>query len=110
MAEGNGEPTQTPREVLDSFKSLLSTQFNDLGDDAEARIEEVALYAAERTAYLSTLVGHAGFEEAVVAERDNVALTAARVLTDQADIVDQGILGVIQGAMFTAARLLIVVL
>jgi len=85
---------------------LLSTSAEELGLELEGTARDLAVYAAERTAYLSTLVGQPGFEQAVVAERANVALRAGIAAIDSADAAQSRFLGVIQGALSIGAKAL----
>ncbi len=93
-------------DFLNEFKTLLSDALSETGASLQGDLHEVALYANERAAHLSTLVGQAGFEHAVRAERDNVMLKAAVVATEQADAVDQRIVGLVQGALAIGAKAL----
>jgi hypothetical protein len=88
------------------FRLLLDSALKETGASLEQSTAEVAQYAAERTAYLSTLVGQPGFELAVQAERDAVALFAGIVAVGQAQAVQGRIIGVIQGALFMGAKAL----
>ena len=78
-----------------------------LGKGLEANMDELRTYASERMLHLSTLIGQAGYEEALVAERDNVALKAGLLAVDSADRADAELVGVITGAMVVGARALI---
>lgn len=94
--------------VKGDFKKLLLGQFDDVDENAKKALDDAARYAAERAAHLSLLVGQPGFEEAVVAERDNVSMHAGLLAVAQADALDQKVLGTLQGGLFFAARLLMV--
>lgn len=76
----------------------------DLGESAQS----IAAYAASRAAYLSTLVALPGFQEAVMAERDNVALRAGIVASSIAKSSEAQLLGVLQGALAIGARALVI--
>lgn len=86
------------------FKELLERTLQETGAELDQAVDEVALYMADRTAHLSTLVGQPGFQEAVIAERDNVAMFAGLLAVDLADATDARIVGVIQGALAMAAK------
>lgn len=88
----------------------MEQQFMDLLNDlqigaSEARAE-LASYAAERAEALSLAVGEPGYDEALKAARDSLALKAGVVAVEQADDVDQHVLGLIGGALAFAARVL----
>ena len=76
------------------------------GRALRADIKAVGAYAAERAAHLATLSGQPGFEDAVLAERDNVVLRAGIAATQRGDNIDQRLIGIIQGALRTAAVVL----
>jgi hypothetical protein len=88
----------------ESIKALLESAIAETGADLATSVDEVALYAAERTAVLAMHVGQPGFDLAVIAERDSVALMAAMNATGAANAVRQRILGVIQGALWLGAQ------
>lgn len=90
----------------EQLKNLLQAALDETGADLEAATSELALFAAERTAYLATLVGLQGYERAVIAERDRVALRAGIAAVDQADAAAQRALGIIQGALFLGAQVI----
>lgn len=90
--------------VGDELERLLKDAAKETGRDLQFNTVAVAAYAAERTAYLSTLVGQPGFEEAVRAERDNVALKAGLTAVATADAADARLIGIIQGVLFLGAR------
>lgn len=90
----------------ETLKNLLESALEETGADLEATTSEVALYAAQRTAVLATLVGLNGYEQAVIAERDNVALRAGLSAVSVADAARERLLGVIQGALFLGAQML----
>ena len=92
--------------VADELERLLKDAAKETGRDLKANLAEVTLYAAERTAYLSTLVGQPGFEEAVRAERDNVTLKSGIASVKAADAADARVVGIIQGVLFLGARAL----
>lgn len=88
------------------FAAYLQEQAVATGQDLLATAEEVAEYAAGRAQHLSTLVNEPGFNEALAAERDNLALFAGLRGVDSADAVDARINGVVEGALaFVSAAL-----
>lgn len=92
--------------VADELDRLLKDAAKESGRELKFNLAEVTMYAAERTAYLSTLVGQRGFEEAVRAERDNVALRAGIASVRTADAADARVVGIIQGVLFLGARVM----
>lgn len=90
--------------IQSDLKDLFESFLGGVGAGLEAGRAEVAEYAAQRTLHLSTIVDQPGFEEAVVAERDNVALAAGIAAVDVADEADRNFLALIAGALGFAAR------
>lgn len=90
--------------LADEFLNLITDEANTLGRELSVDLQELREYAAERMLHLSTIVGEPGYMEAVRAERDNVALKAGLVLTEQADQYDSILVGTIGGALGIAAK------
>lgn len=86
-------------ELLNLIKDGAEEVGRDLGDDLEA----VAVYAEQRSAHLATITAEPGFERAVRAERDSVALKAGINVTDTATTADQRLVGLIHGGIRIAA-------
>ena len=91
---------------MNQFEALLSSLISGTGQDLAKSGREVAAYAAERTAVLATLVGQVGYDQALIAERDSLALFAGLEAVDNADGLRDRILGALQGALFMAAAAL----
>lgn len=83
------------------FEELFKSSAKQL--NLKIDLETAGAYAAERAAYLSTLVGLPGFDLAVIAERDNVFLRSGLSVTQAADKVGSMFLGIIQGALVIGA-------
>ncbi len=95
-------------DVIHDLEKLLTDAIAETGVSLQKGAAELAAYAAERSAHLATLVDDPGFQEAVRAERDAVALEAGITAVQQADAADARIVGVIQGGLALAARLIAV--
>lgn len=91
--------------IAEEFERLMRDVAKETGRDIN-NLRDVALYAQERATHLSLLVGQPGFEEAVRAERDNVALRGGISVVQLADAVDARIVGAIQGVLSIGARAL----
>jgi hypothetical protein len=74
-----------------------------LGIMLQGDLAEIREYFAARTLHLSTLAGQPGYMEAVIAERDALALKLGLVSVNQADGADRELLGTIAGVMAVAA-------
>jgi hypothetical protein len=83
----------------EAFKQQLEAVLRETGGQLKRSTAEVAAYAAERAAHLARIVGQPGFEEAVKAERDSVALYSGVNVTNNADAADNRIIGLIQGSI-----------
>lgn len=77
----------------------LQTEFEELLAGTINNAASVAAYAAQRAAHLATIFGEPGFDEAVKAEIQNVALEAGIAAVDSADAADARIVGIITGAL-----------
>ena len=88
---------------MNQFEALLSSLVSGTGQDLAKSGREIAAYAAQRTAILATLVGQVGYDQALIVERDNVALFAGLQAVSNADGLRDRILGALQGALFMAA-------
>jgi len=86
-----------------AFLDLLDEAIAETGMDLEDRKQEVADYAAERSLHLSTIAAEPGFEQALRAERNSVALRAGLAVDDAASAHDQRVFGMIAGALRIAA-------
>lgn len=88
------------------FLELLTQNAVEAGRELTSDLNEISDYAAARMQHLSTLVGQPGWREALVAERDNVALKAAGRAIDRGDAFDSRILSITEGALAIGARAL----
>lgn len=86
------------------LKGALESAITATGASLKKTAAEVALYTAQRTAHLAALAGQPGFEEAVAAERDAVAMFAGIASVGEADAADARLLGLIEGALIIGAK------
>ena len=86
----------------DQFSAALDTALKETGLQLQKSAHEVATYASLRSVHLAGAVGQKGFQEAVVAERDAVALYAGIQAVNNADAADNRLLGLIHGALAMA--------
>ncbi len=93
-------------QIAEEFIALLKQHAQEIGQELKGDLEAVKQYAAERISHLSTIVGQAGFIEALKAERDSIALRAASAAVGRADAIDARVLSFIQGALAIGARAL----
>lgn len=89
--------------MLNDLEQLLESAVKDTGVELSNTTAEVAQYTLQRSEFLATVVGQPGYQLAVIAERDNVALFAGLNFVAKADAAQQRFIGVIQGALAIAA-------
>jgi hypothetical protein len=94
------------KEILNAFLEQLKLEIEDAGQDIKVSWDELRMYTAERANHLSAIVGKPGFELAVRAERDAIALKAGIAAVDTADQAGQRWLGMIQGTLIVVAKVL----
>ena len=96
-------------DVQKEFENLVEATLEDLGGTLEATKEELAAYGAERAQKLADIIdaGEPGFDQAVVAARNSMALKAGLVAGDAAGAVDSVWRGVFSGALRMAAMSLV---
>lgn len=90
-----------------NFESLLKSAVEETGARLKATPRAIALYMSERALHLSTISHEPGFDQAVRAERNNVAMRAGIETHAQASAIDFQLLGLIQGALRVAAVALV---
>lgn len=98
----------TSREALkvlgEDIVDQISREAEELGVALTGDLELVAGYAAERADKLSLALGEPGFEQALTAARDSLALKAATAAVSHADQLDARILAVTRSSLALAAR------
>ena len=90
------------REILKKLLDDTAQEFAGLRSPAD--FSGLANYTVQQAALLATSVGQPGFDEAVVAARNAVALYAGIAAVREADALDQRILGIVQTALVIGAR------
>lgn len=99
-------PKQSKKNATDQFMDLLTSAAEETGTDLTESLDSVRTVVAEQMAKLSLVVGEPGYDRAVKAARDNVALAAGLSAVEDADAADGRIIGIIQGALFFGAKTL----
>lgn len=84
---------------IDALETLLKDAVKDTGLSLSTTTRELAAYIAERAVVLASAVGLPGYEQAVIAERDNVLLKSGRSAVSTADAADQRLLGIVTTAL-----------
>lgn len=92
--------------IADEFVDLLRRHGKEVGEDLVSDLNAVAEYAAQRVDHLSRCASEPGFREALIAERDNVAMRAALRTVARADDLDARILAITETALQIGARVL----
>lgn len=93
--------------MQDQLKNLFETAVSETGADLKEGADVVAAYAAQRVALLATMIGLPGYEQAVIVERDNVALFAGLHASSVSDAARERLLGVIHGSLVLGAQSLV---
>lgn len=88
------------------FEEMIREAAKEVGVKTKVGGRSLAAYMYERAAHLATIAGQKGFEKALRAERNNVALAAGLAVDDAAAAGDRFLVGVIQGALRVAAGVL----
>ena len=83
----------------ESFKKLLKDTAEEFETEIKADLNSLAVYTSEQITLLTKAVGQPGFDEALIAARNSIALHAGISATRQADAADQRILGIIQAVL-----------
>ena len=83
----------------DKLRDAIAASLRETGGSLKTSSAEVAAYAATRAAHLATISNEPGFDEALIAERDNVLAFAGVSAVRNADAVDARIIGLIHGAL-----------
>lgn len=90
-------------ETKDALRKLLDDSLAGLGTDIRKNRDELAEYMAARAAHLQAIQGEPGYDQAVMAERNNVALEAGLNAHAAAGAVDSRLLDVLLGGIQVAA-------
>lgn len=93
-------------QIKSELAALLVDQAKAAGKDLKADLDAVRVYAAARLAHLATCVGQPGYQEAVIAEANNIAMEAAITAIDQAEAADARLVGIVQGALAVGGKVL----
>lgn len=92
----------------DEFEKLIDATLQNLGGELDETKEVLAAYGAERSQRLAEILerNEPGFDQALTAARDNMALKAGLKLGADAAAVDREWLGLFAGGLrFAAAAL-----
>lgn len=96
-------------KIAEQFKSLLESTADRLGIVLDDGRGDVKAYARKRMLFLASILGEPGFDLALLAERDNVAMFLGIAAADIGDAADVELRGVILGALSIGAKALVAV-
>lgn len=88
----------------EDLTDLVASALEETGRSLDEGREALQLEASTQLTQLALAVGEPGYDRAVVAARDNVALAAGLQAAAEADAADSRIIGIIQGALFFGAK------
>lgn len=86
-------------QAANEFLALLDAELKDVQHDFKVSRGELAIYMSERAQHLSLAVNEPGFDRVVLAERNNVALRAGLLISENASSLNDRLLGLIGGAL-----------
>lgn len=87
----------------DQLKQLLADALSQTGADLTASGQAIAQLTTIRASELSVLVGQPGYEQAVVAARDEIALAAGLAAVSNVDAATSRVLSIVQGGLMMLA-------
>lgn len=93
-------------QAVDELVNLLRVNGQELGQEFISDAGTFRVEAAASLQRLQRAVGEPGFREAVTAERDSLALVGAGRAISRGDAVDNRLLGMLDGFLSIAVRLL----
>lgn len=86
-----------------STEDLIRDALEETGLELRVDAQELRVYMAQRAAHLTTLVGQRGFDRALRAERDSVALWAGIRASARARAAEQRFIGIVQALLLGMA-------
>lgn len=91
-------------DIGQNIITLLETAAKDLGATTLSNLEEARSEAQIKALTLAGLVGQPGYEEALVAARDILAMKLGLTAVATADSADAKVLSLLEGLLALAAR------
>lgn len=88
---------------MNSIQKMLSEALSQTGVELSASTDAIAQLTALRAAELAVLVGQPGYDQAVIATRDEIALASGLALVGDADAATGRVLSLIQGGLLMLA-------
>lgn len=92
--------------LKEELKALLEDAVDETSGQMSMAADEAADYIAARAQHLAAAVGQAGFDEAVRAERNSVALHIGIMGVGNAAEVEARFVGIVHGALRIGAAML----
>lgn len=86
----------------EQMEALLRDALRETGHTITVSTAELAAYTLQTATKLTAAIGQPGFDEAVRAARDAVAMFAGLSAAREADRADQRLFGILTGALVTA--------
>jgi hypothetical protein len=87
----------------DTIEQVLKDALKETGASLSISTKELATYMHARAVHLASIAAEPGYDQALRAERNNVALKAGIIASGQLSSIDSRILGLIQGILALAA-------
>lgn len=76
------------KQLWEETIAELRREAEAVGTELGEAVEDAAAYAVERTKHLSLVIGEPGFAEALMVERDNIALFASLRAVERGEELD----------------------
>ena len=92
--------------VVGEFVRLLEEAAIETGKELKADLVEIQSYVEQRIVHLSRIIDQPGYREALIGERDALALMVGVRAFDQADAADQRLIGIVTATLASGARAL----
>jgi len=92
---------------INQVLGVITDSLKEYGVSMIESADSVKTYAFTRAKHLAAIIGEAGWFEAAEAEAHAVLLYAAGVAIDDADNFDAKLLGIVQGVLITAAKVIL---
>lgn len=92
--------------VADQLLTELKAAGERLGKSFSKALDDQRQYISRTMLELSAAVSEPGFDEAVIAARDSIAMHAGIAAADEGDVADAELRGILSGGLAIAARAL----
>lgn len=96
-----------PSNYASTLTTLLKANALETGAELKGDLIEAETYAAQILTELTAAASEPGYDQALIAARNSIALKYAGLAVEQADKIDARVTGIIFGALGVATQALI---